>query len=265
MWYGWITINLLDMRAKPDYHSERVSQVRFSEIVHVSKKQAGFVLVKQSDGYSGWVDQRFVLPIQTNNAIDDYYQSQNYVVISSQARVYDSSGQCVPPYLLYYGTYLSVESIAEGDAQLGLPHQSNLFIKGKHLRPIDDSKRKMVTGTRLVAEAVKFLGVPYLWGGVGPLGFDCSGLVQSVCRSYAIELPRDTKDQITIGREVQREHIKSGDLLFFHRHVALAINRYHFIHASRGSGGIRIESFFGGDPNYRVDLDREFVQARRIL
>jgi len=292
MRYGWINTNLLDMRAEPDHHSERVNQVRFGEAVHVLKSHSKFVRIRQFDGYSGWVDKNFVSPIGSRNDAFDYYDGQNCIVVSTQARLYNLSGESVPPYVLYYGTTLTInvslsrvaanlESIDRQrgnkslpytgnkgqirSVRLNMPGQPDIFVKSRNLRPIDDSNKTIVTGSRLVAEGRKFLGVPYLWGGVSPLGFDCSGFVQAIYRSHAIKLPRDTKDQIAIGCEVERESIKSGDLLFFNRHVALAVNRYRFIHASQGAGGVRIESLFGEDPDYRADLDREFVQARRVL
>jgi cell wall-associated NlpC family hydrolase len=77
-------------------------------------------------------------------------------------------------------------------------------------------------------------------------------------------VPRDTRDQISVGQRVERERIKSGDLLFFRRHVGLAVGRTHIIHASRGGGGVRLEALVPGLPVYREDLDRDFAQARRI-
>jgi cell wall-associated NlpC family hydrolase len=78
-------------------------------------------------------------------------------------------------------------------------------------------------------------------------------------------MPRDTKDQITMGERVDRDCIKTGDLLFFRRHVGLAIGRTHLVHASRGGGGVRINALVPGLPDYREDLDRDFVQARRMI
>jgi cell wall-associated NlpC family hydrolase len=64
---------------------------------------------------------------------------------------------------------------------------------------------------------------------------------------------------------VGREGVRSGDLLFFDRHVALAIDRTTIIHASRSAGGVRIQSLKRGDTDYRADLDRDFKIARRLI
>ena len=122
-----------------------------------------------------------------------------------------------------------------------------------------------ITGRMLIGEARRFLGVPYLWGGISPLGIDCSGLVQTICGRLGLDIPRDTKDQIRVGREIDRNMITTGDLLFFDRHVAIAIDRHKLIHASRLGGGVRINSLRSTDPDYRQDLDNDFKAARRIV
>ncbi|MBU8933122.1 MAG: C40 family peptidase [candidate division Zixibacteria bacterium] len=265
MRYGWITTNLLDLRAEPGHHSERISQLLFGESIRVGKSESGFLRIRQMDGYSGWVDARFVALIGSKQDYDGYCSCPRRVLVTSKTRIYNTSGRSVAPYVLYYGTHLAIKGKVKQLVRLNLPGRTGLFVKGRNLRPINSSNAKKVTGPRLVAEGRKFLGVPYLWGGVSPMGFDCSGLVQAVYGSYGLVLPRDTVDQVITGCEVAREGVRSGDLLFFDRHVALAIDRNRFIHASRGSGGVRIESLSTEDADYRADLDREFVQARRVL
>ena len=97
------------------------------------------------------------------------------------------------------------------------------------------------------------------------MGYDCSGLVQAVFKIFDINLPRDTKDQIKTGVLVEKDCIRTGDLLFFNRHVGLAIGKTKIIHASRHSGGVRIESLVKEDESFREDLANTFVEARRII
>ena len=58
------------------------------------------------------------------------------------------------------------------------------------------------------------LGKPYIWGGVGPVGYDCSGLVQQAWRAIGISLPRTTGAMISAGVEIPPQNAKRGDLLF---------------------------------------------------
>jgi cell wall-associated NlpC family hydrolase len=90
-------------------------------------------------------------------------------------------------------------------------------------------------------------------------------LVRAVFARFGLQLPRDTKDQIRVGRKVTREETKSGDLLFFERHVAIAIDDRSFVHASLGASGVRINSVDPGQEHYRSDLAGQFDQVRRII
>jgi cell wall-associated NlpC family hydrolase len=73
-----------------------------------------------------------------------------------------------------------------------------------------------VSGSDVVAEAEKFEGTPYVWGGTSPSGFDCSGLVQYVYGQLGVSLPRTSEEQATVGTPVAGlSAAQPGDLLFF--------------------------------------------------
>ena len=68
----------------------------------------------------------------------------------------------------------------------------------------------------IVSGAQEFLGVPYVWGGTSPSGFDCSGLVQYVFNQKGIQVHRTSQEQFRFdGQLISREELKSGDLVFF--------------------------------------------------
>jgi len=69
----------------------------------------------------------------------------------------------------------------------------------------------------VVAEAQKYLGVPYLWGGTDPAkGLDCSGFTQLVYKNLGIDLPRTSSQQATSGQAVASlADARPGDLVFF--------------------------------------------------
>lgn len=69
-----------------------------------------------------------------------------------------------------------------------------------------------------VGVAMKYIGVPYVWGGSSPSGFDCSGLVQYVYHEIGIDIPRTSQDQYYAGTHIAADRLdllKPGDLLFF--------------------------------------------------
>lgn len=100
-------------------------------------------------------------------------------------------------------------------------------------------------GEKIVATAKQYLGVPYVWGGTSPAGFDCSGLVQYVFSAHGISLPRTSKEQWTVGRAISRSELKVGDLVFFANtytsgisHLGIYVGDNQFIHASSSKGVI---------------------------
>lgn len=90
-----------------------------------------------------------------------------------------------------------------------------------------------------VAERLR--GTPYLWGGRGLGGIDCSGLVQIAFGLAGVDLPRDSDQQMRCGREVTDGEAIAGDLLFFPDHVALALDPETVIHASGHWMAVRSE------------------------
>lgn len=264
MKYGIVTTNVLDMWSRPQFESERFNQALWGSLVRIGGHRFGYARVVLSDGYVGWVSVAHVREID-RNVWETYYRSRNAVVTTRTARLIDpDSGKVVDPFFLYYGTELCVDGTVGNKTRIVLPDGKIRLIAANAITRTNVISQK-VTGPKLVAEAKKFLGVQYLWGGITPAGFDCSGLVSAICRRFGVGCPRDTKDQIKIGKKIMRKQIRTGDLLFFERHVGIAIGRNRLIHSSVGGSGVRVNSLKPKLPDYREDLDKTFDQARRIL
>lgn len=75
-------------------------------------------------------------------------------------------------------------------------------------------------GKAAVAAAMSKLGTPYVWGGTGSGGFDCSGLTQWAWRQAGVEIPRTAEAQ-TVGKQVSANELQPGDLVVWDGHVAM--------------------------------------------
>ena len=102
-------------------------------------------------------------------------------------------------------------------------------------------------GERAVHTAEQYLGVPYVWGGEGPSGFDCSGLVQYVYGKLGVHLPRTSYAQYNAGRHVSRGDLRPGDVVFFDAlgHVGIYIGGGRFIHAPHTGTRVQIGALAG--------------------
>lgn len=84
------------------------------------------------------------------------------------------------------------------------------------------------------------IGKPYVWGGTGPDGYDCSGLTQAAWAQAGVSLPRTTYDQVNAGTPVSRDQLQPGDLMFFYdvsapSHVGIYAGNGMMIHGSNPS------------------------------
>jgi hypothetical protein len=120
-------------------------------------------------------------------------------------------------------------------------------------------KKPLPIGVRAAAYAKRFLGVPYVWGGSSPGGFDCSGLVRYVYQRFGFDLPHSSYADFNLGRRVVRRGLKPGDLVFFSGlgHVGMYVGHGRFIHAPHSGTSVQISSLrnWGGS----------YVGARRLL
>ena len=85
-----------------------------------------------------------------------------------------------------------------------------------------------------IETALAQVGDPYVWGASGPDGFDCSGLTSYAYAAAGVSLPRASRSQATVGREVFRGELQPGDLVFFYdpiSHVGLYIGNGQMVHA----------------------------------
>jgi cell wall-associated NlpC family hydrolase len=120
-----------------------------------------------------------------------------------------------------------------------------LFFKGGKSTGVIPSAHALngntTTADQIITTAKKYIGVPYVWGGSTPSGFDCSGFVKYVFDKHGIPLPRTAATQYGAGKSVKKADLRKGDLVFFGEngritHVGIYMGDGNFIHASSSKG-----------------------------
>src|ERR671911_225105 len=111
----------------------------------------------------------------------------------------------------------------------------------------------------VVGIAMRYLGVPYRWGGASPSGFDCSGFTMYVFAQIGVSLPHYTGAQWGMGSPVSRDQLEAGDLVFFNGlgHMGIYIGGGNFIHAPHTGDVVKISSMTGW-------YSSTYVGARRL-
>lgn len=140
----------------------------------------------------------------------------------------------------------------------------NLTRSDTHLLNLQSAKAVWMIQQSVMDFSHDLLGVPYVYGGQSPWGFDCSGFVSYVYENHGFSIHRCADDQMQDGMIMAREDLQPGDLVFFSvygswlaSHVGIYIGGGQMIHAS-SSRGIRIDSI---DRGYWSNY---YVGARRL-
>jgi peptidoglycan DL-endopeptidase CwlO len=111
----------------------------------------------------------------------------------------------------------------------------------------------------VVGIAMRYLGIPYVYGGASPSGFDCSGFIMYVYAQVGVSLPHNAAMQYGYGTPVDRSQLQPGDLVFFNGlgHAGIYIGGGQFIHAPHTGDVVKISSLSGW-------YDSTWVGGRRL-
>ena len=214
------------------------SQATLGTSVTVLDTTRGFILVETPDRYRGWIRSAALRALPGRDAPypspDRAFTVRNFMCQIYRERDVTSSSPMAGAPLL---AMVEVTEDTDEWKRVRLPDRRTGWVQGGDLAPAGAA---LLEHDDFASTALRFLGIPYLWGGTTPFGLDCSGLVQLVHRLHGHRLPRDADLQYADPAlaAVRRTEIRSGDLVFFGpkersiTHVGIALDAGGFVSAT---------------------------------
>lgn len=265
------------MREQPDYTAENGDQTLMGTVVEVVGEQGYWRRITSPEPYTAWVNEMGIVEM-SEEQICDYIAASKYICICDFTHIYaepSTESERISDFVLG-------GLVRQVSGRAGRPVGKGRFVacilpsgrQGWVLRSdVQDfavwTASRTLTGPGVAAQAKRFLGVPYMWGGTSIKGVDCSGLALCAYFQSGVLLPRNASQQARAGAAVSLDSLEAGDLLFFGTpagdgkpqrvsHVGIYLGEGRFIHSSQV---VRISSLDPYSPDY---YGRKPLCARRI-
>ena len=273
---GLINNSVANLRSNPRHSAELTTQALLGTPMKILKRENGWFLVQTPNKYIAWLDAPALVRINREE-LRQYKETKKIVYSKQYGFAYsepDTHSQVVSDLAL--GCILPVSTMKAGFYRVQYPDKRIAWVRQDEVMDAEELFNRAIDEAELVETALKFLGVPYLWGGTSSKAVDCSGLTSVVYYMNGTILQRDASQQTRCGKEItcnyEYRKLEPGDLLFFGRkasgslsekvtHVAMYIGDSEFIHAS---GKVRINSIDSARANFIPGYVPSFVRAVRV-
>lgn len=254
--YKFVNVNLLNVRKGPSSETEKVTMLPKATRVQCLSSDGEWVKIMTEDNIEGYAfteylsdtappvykfvvvnalnirkgpssDTELLGTISFGNKVQVFEKSNDYV------KVVTSNG--IEGYV--WNEYIADETILASRSSSGQYYNAEL-------------------ASKIIDYAKQFTGVPYVYGGSTPNGFDCSGFTQYVFKKFNIKVPRTAQEYANVGTKISRENLKPGDVILFDRHndyrlghVGIYLGNDKFIHASSSKKKVVIATLskYGGN------------------
>ena len=256
-----VQTNLAGLNARPGRTQEQWGQLLNGWQVEQLLQEGDWIYIRQPDGYLGWIYGPYLDVLPT--PINTHLVAVPIGLLHNEPLVHAPLVSRV-----LGGTAVPVNSTSGSWSHITLAGGKAGWIDTASLReldtlPLDENGRRQ----QIVTDALAYIGVPYLWGGISAHGIDCSGLSQLMYRMVGITLLRDADMQFDAGTPVAPP-FQPGDLLFFgsetgHRsisHVGISLGGWQIIHSSGPRNGVYVDDVEAVDW-----LRNRFLGARTFL
>ena len=267
------------LRAEPDYESPLETQILMGTPVAVVDSSSYWRKVVTPD-YTAWINVLGLAPLP-----EGYIAAPKYICTAEYSHVFaEPSGKAARLSDLVLGDLLRIATDRKGSplrrkgfCRVLLPSGAAGWVPREDLAEFSGwAAGRKPTADNIVATALRFTGIPYLWGGNSVKGFDCSGLTKLSYFLNGVILPRNASQQVRLGAELDVSRVLDGDfstlapgdLLFFGNretgrvtHVALYIGGGRIVHSSQV---VRVNSLLSTEPDYYENAWK-LLYGRRIL
>lgn len=300
----WAVVNLSSvyMRIAPDYESALETQELMGTVVEIVGENGYWREIISPQPYRAWCTEKGIVEM-SEKEIEAYMTAPKCIFTGLYGHVYEKPSRNAATICDLVGG--DVMRIA-GQADKAIKKDGNfkgkwtkvLLPSGKHgwVESLQIREHKGFTSIakgeghadsisdgpmeKIIAQASRLKGVPYLWGGMTPKGVDCSGLVRWSFIMNGVLLPRNASQMVHCGDEVALpgdygslciDALQRGDLVFFGTpatsekprritHVGIYLGNGRIIHSSHM---VRVNSLNPSDPDYYENAHR-LIAARRL-
>ena len=235
-----VATNLTGLYERPTFGMPLSSELYYGTDLEVLDKKGNWIFTRQSDGYLGWAYHPYLS--EENTAPITHLVLAPVIELREQP---DQTSGVITR--LVSGTGVSL--IEKRDAWMKVKANKEGWIPSSSLRSLADIPEDINEKRKLMMEdAMRMIGIPYLWGGTSGNGIDCSGFARLLHRWVGVEIPRDADMQCNAAKPVS-ESFEIGDLFFFGEndsnrritHVGMSLGGWKMIHSSRGRNGVYVD------------------------
>lgn len=273
--YGVVNISVCNLRKTADFDAEMVSQALLGTPVHVLQiaSKNDWPQVQTPDTYTGWVHYEGVT-LMDKEAYSAWNAAPKVVVTSLTGIVYDrpsKKGTVISDVV--GGDRLRLEGRKGRYWKVGFPDGRTGYLSRADAQELEKWRQSLDTSADAILRTARsMLGFPYIWAGMSPKGFDCSGFVRTVLFMHDIIAPRDSGPQSRVGDRIGPwQQLQKGDLVFFGRwdgatpkvsHVGFYLGNGQFIHSL---GLVKIGSLDPSAPGFDAYNAGRYLFGGRIL
>lgn len=219
--FALVQVSIAPVRAEGSDRAEQVTQLLFGEGVEILSLSKPWAHIRcHHDGYEGYMDCKQLIRL-TPSETAEWLKSSKYRLRQRSLNLNTPDG----PDWIYQGSVLPAG------------FESGFRLGSVQFQPLQNLN-ELTRNASVIELAQSYLNTPYLWGGRSITGIDCSGFTQVVFAMIGISLKRDASQQVEMGKPVEFDDMKAGDLAFFHNskgkiiHVGIATGLGTILHAS---------------------------------